>query len=122
MAFTKGSPKPPNSGRKKNGGLLPRLDRRSIAETLAKLSCDPIEGMVLIAQDDKNRPELRGRMFAELAQYVYPKLRAIELSGPGGGPVELNVSPSELLARRIDSLAARIGTQANPPGPDRPAS
>lgn len=91
MPFVKGTPKPAGSGRQKGVGIVPRLNRKDTAETLRKLKCDPLEGMALIAMDNKNRPELRGRMFAELAQYVYPKLRTIEHSGPGGGPLEVDV-------------------------------
>src|SRR5438128_8870645 len=36
--------------------------------TLFRSDCDPIEGMVRIAQDEKHSPELRGRMYSELAQ------------------------------------------------------
>jgi hypothetical protein len=48
------------------------------------LHCDPITGMALIAMDEKNPMELRGRMFAELAQYVAPKRKALEHSGDAG--------------------------------------
>jgi len=44
------------------------------------LNCDPIEGMARLAMDANNTSELRGRMFAELAQYVAPKRKAIEQS------------------------------------------
>ena len=37
--------------------------------------------MAEIVNDTKQRPELRGRIAAELAQYLYPKLRALEHSG-----------------------------------------
>jgi hypothetical protein len=37
--------------------------------------------------DTKTSPDLRGRMFAELAQYVAPKRKAIEHSSDGGGAV-----------------------------------
>ncbi len=43
--------------------------------------------MARIALDDQNSPELRGRMFSELAQYIAPKRKAIEHSGEGGEPV-----------------------------------
>jgi hypothetical protein len=33
-----------------------------------------------IAVDEKHSPELRGRMFAELAQYVAAKRKAVELA------------------------------------------
>ena len=96
------------------------------AEKLARLGCDPLEGMARIALGDlvcpacagsgraryaagptgpvldpdagaertcrtcwgggrePVSPELRGRMFAELAQYVAPKRKAVEHSGPQG--------------------------------------
>ena len=34
--------------------------------------------------------ELRGQMYKELAQYVAPKRKAIEVSGEGGKPIEGN--------------------------------
>ena len=48
-------------------------------------------------------------MYAELAQYVYPKRKAVEHSGPGGGPIETNDgSARELLLSRINSIAASV--------------
>lgn len=73
---------------------------------LEALGCDPIEGMAVIAMDANNPMDLRGRMFAELAQYVYPKRKAVEHTGPGGGPIEHAISAGELLADRIASIAA----------------
>jgi hypothetical protein len=32
-------------------------------------------------------PELRGKMYAELAKYCYHQLRAVEVSGLDAGPV-----------------------------------
>jgi hypothetical protein len=40
--------------------------------------------MAQLAMDTANSAELRGRMYAELAQYVYPKRRACEVKGEGG--------------------------------------
>jgi hypothetical protein len=51
-----------------------------VTERLAKMKCDPITGMALIAMDEAHPPELRGRMFAELAQYIAPKRKAVEHS------------------------------------------
>lgn len=65
------------SGRKKG---TPNKKTVEIAEILAELNCNPIEGMARIAMNPKNTPELRGRMFAELAQYIAPKRKAVEVS------------------------------------------
>ena len=64
---------------------MPNKRTLEISARLAELSCDPIEGMARLAMDSKNTPELRGRMFSELAQYVYPKRKAVEVSAQGGG-------------------------------------
>lgn len=75
MPFARGTPKPPGSGRKKGSRTRISIE---IAARLESLGCDPIEGMAIIAMDKLYPPELRGRMFAELAQYVHPKLRATD--------------------------------------------
>jgi hypothetical protein len=69
-------------GRKTGGRLKGTPNRRTaeVAERLAVLGCDPIEGMARIAMDTSNAPELRGRMYAELAQYVAPKRKALDLN------------------------------------------
>jgi hypothetical protein len=49
-----------------------------VIERLEALGCDPIEGMARIALDPGTPLDLRARMFAELAPYVYPKRKALE--------------------------------------------
>ncbi len=71
-------------GRKKG---TPNKRTVEIQEKLARLKCDPLKGMALLAMDEDNTPELRGRMYAELAQYVAPKRKALEHSGADGVPV-----------------------------------
>lgn len=61
----------------------------AIREKLASLNCDPLEGMEKIATDEKNDISIRLQAYKELAKYVYPQLKAIEISGPGGSPLEL---------------------------------
>lgn len=71
----------PQMTRAKTGGRVkgtPNKKTEAVMERLAELQCDPIEGMALIAMNADNPPELRGRMYAELAQYVAPKRKAIE--------------------------------------------
>ena len=66
---------------KKTGGRragTPNKRTLEVIEKLLDLGVDPIEGMARLAMDPQNSPELRGRMFAELAQYVAPKRKAVE--------------------------------------------
>jgi len=79
MPFQKGQPRPPGAGRKKGS-----VNRATVAAILDKFRCDPIEGMIRLAQDKHQAAALRARMYAELAKYRWPTLRAIEVSGPAG--------------------------------------
>jgi hypothetical protein len=65
------------------------------AEILRSLNCDPIEGMVRIAMDTNNSPELRGRMFSDLARYIYPQRKAVELSGTDGADLKITVTRAD---------------------------
>ena len=46
---------------------------------MVALNCDPFAGMVKLAQDESLDPSLRGRMYAELAQYIMPKRKSVEM-------------------------------------------
>ena len=84
---------------KKTGGRTrgtPNKRTVEVAERLAALGCDPIEGMAMLAMDPVNPPELRGRMFAELAGYVAPKRKAVEFGSGEQQQVifNLGITPS----------------------------
>lgn len=65
---------------------------QSVIDKLEALDCDPIEGMVQIAQRaiDADDLPLAGQMYKELAQYVAPKRKAIEVTGADGDPIEVS--------------------------------
>jgi hypothetical protein len=73
-------------GRKTGGRQkgTPNKTTQDVVARLKELGCDPIEGMAMLALDPGNPPELRGRMFSELAQYVAPKRKAVEHSAEPG--------------------------------------
>lgn len=121
MPFKPGDAKPPNSGRKKGqGDAVPRVRTegtttprpkftREVSERLEVLGLDPISGLARIGI----RAEAAGELaiakscYAELAQYVYPKRRAVEHSGPGGGPIPISADPFESITRELSRLAER---------------
>lgn len=92
----------PKTGGRKKG--TPNKGTLTVAEKLLALGCDPIEGMARIAMDERNSPETRGRYFSELAQYVYPKRKPVDISIER--PTETNVitmldpSPGGLRCRK----------------------
>jgi hypothetical protein len=74
----------------KTGGRkagTPNRKTQEIGELLESLGHNPIEAMVQIATDPEASLELRGRMNAELAQYVYPKRKAVEVAGDKDAPL-----------------------------------
>ena len=70
----------------KSGGRAkgtPNKRTAEVAELLYALDCDPVEGMARIAMNEAHAPELRGRMYAELAGYLFPKRKALEVKDAG---------------------------------------
>lgn len=56
--------------------------RVNIAKRLEELGCDPVEGMVRIAQaaEENSNPVLAAKIYADLLEYTAPKLKAMEFS------------------------------------------
>ena len=66
----------------KTGGRQRGTPNRRTVEIQRKLDeigFDPLEGMCLIAMDVSHTPELRFAAMKELAQYCYPKRKAVEI-------------------------------------------
>ena len=71
-------------GLAKTGGRqrgTPNRKTHELVEKLDKLECDPIAGIAQIAMAPETAPELRVRCYAEMAQYVHAKRKAV-----AGGP------------------------------------
>jgi hypothetical protein len=82
-------------GAAKTGGRkigTPNKRTVEIAARLEELGCDPIEGMARIAMNPKHTPDLRGRMYAELAQYLYPKRKALAIEPPDDSKGDFTLS------------------------------
>lgn len=83
---------PFEKGRAKTGGKKAGTKNkitRDVAALLDSLNCNPHEGMARIANDESVPIAIRARMFAELGQYISPKLAAMQLSGSLGLKHEL---------------------------------
>jgi len=96
----------------KTGGRVkgtPNKSTAQVADILAKLKCDPIEGLARIANgepllcgvstiagyvDIKHRPTLSQRLkaYTELAEYAAAKRKALELSGQDGTPAAFTIN------------------------------
>jgi hypothetical protein len=55
----------------------------AVIDRLQAFGCDPIEGMAQIAMDERAELSIRAQMYKELAQYVAPKRKAVEMQAEG---------------------------------------
>jgi hypothetical protein len=93
----------------------------SVRECLERLNLDPVEEVVKIAQSDESSNELRARIWLSLAEYISPKLRAVDqtIGGPDDAtPFQIEIvrvstrseveteAPIERPARRLNGEAA----------------
>ena len=67
--------------------------------------------MVKLAQDNTTPAALRARMYAELATYIAPRRKAVELSGLGGNPIEVEreLDLSALSTQELETLVMLLG-------------
>ncbi len=66
----------------------------------------PVEALCEIATTMDNEINIRLAASKEVAQYIYPKLKAMELYGKDGGAIEtkdVSVNDKEILARYLNS-------------------
>jgi hypothetical protein len=101
-------------GRKTGGRTRGTPNRRTqdIQSLLTSMGCDPIEGMARIAMDLQHPVEVRARMYVELAQYVAPKRRAVQMDVGDTNRVFFNIG--------IPSRHSRQVSQHRPILPDTP--
>lgn len=78
----------PGAGRPKG---KPNKRTQEIQDRLDELDCDPIEGMAMIAVDPTSDPALKFQCFKELAQYVAPKRKAIDMNATLDGSFNIEV-------------------------------
>ena len=91
---------------KKTGGRLrgtPNRRTTDIQVLLMRMGCDPIEGMAKIAMDCTNPVEIRARMYAELAQYVAPKRKAVQVDTGDTNRVIFNIGITPRPPMSLDS-------------------
>ena len=69
----------------------PNIATAEVQAKLEALNCDPIGGMARIATAAEKRgdDELAGKMYRELAQYLYAKRKALEHSADHDGVLEI---------------------------------
>jgi hypothetical protein len=91
------------SGRKAG---TPNRQTADVQAKLVALNCDPVEGLAMLAMNTTASKELRGKMYNELAQYIVPKRRAVEIEG--NVEVQDNRTDDQIKAE-IAAMASQLG-------------
>lgn len=91
-----GSGRPPGKANKRSEEIQERLD---------KLNCDPIEGMAMIAMDPNTDDALKMQCYKELAQYIAPKRKAIDMEASLDGNVTIEVVRFSELEKNADDTS-----------------
>lgn len=83
-------PQAGNRGRGRPPGV-PNKNKLALVERLATEfpGYHPVVAMAAIANDPAADPDMRFAAHREVAQYVEPKRKAVEVTGAEGGPVAL---------------------------------
>jgi hypothetical protein len=87
----------------KTGGRragTPNKRTAELAERLIDLGCDPLAGLANIAADPTTDVALRARVYADLLPYLYPRRRAVELTGQDGGSVKV---AADVVQRQVEA-------------------
>jgi hypothetical protein len=107
VPFTNGQAKPPNSGRRKG---TPNRATVTLRERLTKLGADPVAEIVKLARDPGTTPELRGKLWLGLLDYIEAKpTRSVAVALPGASPGESALrSARDVLLERLSQAGERL--------------
>jgi len=86
--FKKGESGNPNGRPKGSKSAKTKL----VEQRLKELGCDPLEVLATICNDKKEETSLRLHAAKELANYIYPKRKAIEHSTEDGESLSFTVN------------------------------
>jgi hypothetical protein len=101
MAFKKGVPTP-GAGRPKGSPNKRNVVRQEIFDKIVEKHGDPLEALAEMAFDPNHPLDIRKDCLKEVVQYGHAKKKAIEISGPDGGPIEARL---ELVGQITDLIS-----------------
>lgn len=88
--FAVGSAKPKNSGRKKG---TPNKRTQNLIELIEKKfpNFDPIISLIEISQDNETPLELKVNCLKEIAKYIHPQRKAVEIAANSDNEISTKV-------------------------------
>lgn len=99
---TKGGPRP-GSGRKKGS---PNKRTAEQVKAVEESGLTPLDYMLSVMRNTESEPRERLNAASMAAPYVHAKLSSVELSGPGGGPIEASMDLSGLTTEQLRAISS----------------
>jgi hypothetical protein len=91
MAFVKGQKRAEGAGMKKGHVTVRNRDTAEAFERIVAKYGDPMDALAEMAFDSAIDLPIRQNSMKEIMKYGYAQRKAVELSGPNGDPVQLDV-------------------------------
>lgn len=82
------------------------MNLKAVAQALIDEGYDPAVELIKIVQSRELPAEIQARFLNELIGYYQPKVKAVEISGPGKGPIEIAFTPEQARAIAEEYLVA----------------
>lgn len=81
----------------------------TVRETLERMNCDPIAGLIQIAQNERNESQIRAYCYTRLGRYIYADA-AGDAAGGGGNTFVVNVNsiPAPRSAITVREVATKM--------------
>lgn len=83
---------------RKTGGRQKGTPNKATTAKVAEIEASgetPLDYMIRVMRDPSVEHDRRDRMAAAAAPYVHPKLAQTEISGKGGGPVQVHIDKDD---------------------------
>lgn len=109
-AWVKGMPRVPGAGRKPgvpnkvNRDLFEKI-QDAVREKFGIEDYDPVKSLAEIANDPANDINVRSGAHKEVSKYIHPQRKAVEHSGPDGGPLEVRLAMADRLMAALEKKA-----------------
>jgi hypothetical protein len=116
--FLPGTPRPPGSGRRPGSRNRATL----LIDALEKVGdANPLEFLAQVAAGQV-RATMDQRIVAarELARYLVPTLKAVELSGPDGGPIQREAVLEVRIIKTVNDAPSLLAIPIAPEPPSAP--
>jgi hypothetical protein len=78
----------PKTGGREKG--TPNRATLALKEQLDALGCDPLVELAKIAMNKKNAVEIRARCLSEIAPYIYPKRKPVDMASDQSVVINVN--------------------------------